>query len=169
MARSLLTGPASLPPHYAPQLKLIGVAEGGIPVDYAHNLTYINGSSGWSGIIPATLVALTRAFHVNLAPYLSTYGRKLVAQVQAACIGSFYGAYPGLTVEQLVKPKYRSVLRVPAFVRIVNELIIGQRRPDTPPARSSWLWATPMALATESWSPLTSKRWRTNTVLRASR
>ena len=116
---------SELAPRYAPQLNFVGVAEGGIPVDYAHNLTYINGSSGWSGIIPATLVALTRAFHVNLAPYLSAYGKKLAAQVQTACIGSFYGAYPGLTVEQLVRPKYRNVLRVPAFVRIVNELIMG--------------------------------------------
>jgi hypothetical protein len=101
------------------------VAEGGIPVDYAHNMTYINGSSGWSGILPATLVALSRAFRLKLAPYLSPYGKKLAAQVQTACIGSFYGAYPGLTVQQLLKAKYGDGLRVPALVRIINHLIMG--------------------------------------------
>jgi hypothetical protein len=116
---------SEMAPSYAPQLKLVGVAEGGIPVDYAHNLTYINGSSGWSGILPATLVALARAFHLQLGPYLSPYGKELAAQVKSACIGSFYGAYPGLTVQQLVKPKYRDVLAVPAFVRMINLLIMG--------------------------------------------
>ena len=116
---------SELAPSYAPQLKLVGVAEGGIPVDYAHNLTYINGSSGWSGIIPATLVALSRAFHLNLSRYLSSYGKTLTAQVQRACIGSFYGAYPGLTAQQLLKPKYANVLKVPALTRIINHLIMG--------------------------------------------
>jgi len=116
---------SELAPSYAPHLKLVGVAEGGIPVDYAHNLIYINGSSGWSGIIPATLVALSRAFHLQLAPYLSPYGKRLAAQVQTACIGSFYGAYPGLTVQQLLKPKYQDVLEVPALVQIINHLIMG--------------------------------------------
>lgn len=125
---------SELAPSYAPTLDLVGVAEGGIPVDYAHNLTYINGSSGWSGILPATLVALSRAFGMNLSPYLSAYGRQLAAAVQSACIGSFYGAYPGLTIEQLVKPKYHNVFTVPALVRIVNELIMGSepRQPTGP-------------------------------------
>jgi hypothetical protein len=116
---------SELAPRYAPQMKLIGVAEGGLPVDYAHNLTYINGSSGWSGIIPATLVALSRAFQLHLSFYLSPYGKALVSQVHTACIGSFYGAYPGLTVQQLLKPKYQKILKVRAFTRIINRLIMG--------------------------------------------
>jgi hypothetical protein len=116
---------SELAPRYAPKMDLVGVAEGGIPVDYAHNLTYINGSPDWSGIIPATLVALTRAFGLQLDPYLSAYGRKLASNVQTACIGSFYGAYPGLTVQKLLKPQYKDFLKVPAFVRIINKLIMG--------------------------------------------
>jgi outer membrane lipoprotein SlyB len=116
---------SELAPSYAPAIDLVGVAEGGIPVDYAHNLSYINGSSGWSGILPATLVALSRAFGVNLKPYLSPYGKKLTARVQSACIGSFEGAYPGLTVQRLVKKKYSNVFTVPALVAINNELIMG--------------------------------------------
>jgi hypothetical protein len=116
---------SELAPRYDPAMKLVGVAEGGIPVDYAHNLRYINGSAGWSGIIPATLVALARAFQLRLAPYLSPYGAKLASEVQTACIGSFYGAYPGLKVQQLLKPQYQDILKVPAFIRIINHLIMG--------------------------------------------
>ncbi|MHB2023649.1 MAG: lipase family protein [Mycobacteriales bacterium] len=116
---------SELAPSYAPELNIVGVAEGGIPVDYAHNLDYINGSAGWSGIIPAAIVGLTRAYRVDLAPYLSAYGAKLVAAVQHACIGSFYGAYPGLTVQQLLKPQYQDVFKIPVFVRIINDLIMG--------------------------------------------
>jgi hypothetical protein len=116
---------SELAPSYAPDLDLVGVAEGGIPVDYAHNMTYINGTPDWSGVLPATLVALSRAFGTNITKYLSHYGKKLTAQVQNACIGSFEGAYPGLTVQQLVKKKYRNVLAIPALVTIINQLIMG--------------------------------------------
>jgi hypothetical protein len=116
---------SELAPSYAPELDLVGVAEGGIPVDYAHNLTYINGSADWSGVLPATLVALARAVGVNIRPYLSPYGKKLAAQVGSACIGSFEGAYPGLTIQQLVKKRYSNVFTVPVLVTIINHLIMG--------------------------------------------
>ncbi len=114
-----------LAPTYAPGLHIVGAAEGGIPVDYAHNLNYINGSPGWSGIIPGTLVALTRAFHVALTPYLSPLGRTLAAQAADACINDLYGSHPGLKVSQLVAPRYANVLNIPSFVRVVNTLIMG--------------------------------------------
>jgi hypothetical protein len=116
---------SELAPKYAPDLDLVGVAEGGIPVDFAHNLDYINGSQDWSGVIPAVLVSLTRAFHVKLGHYLSAYGKKVTHQVRGDCIGSFLGNYPGLKVQKLLKHKYRDFLAIPAFVHIINHLIMG--------------------------------------------
>jgi hypothetical protein len=116
---------AELAPRYAPSLNLVGVAMGGIPVDLAHNLRYVNGSRGWSGVVPAVMVSLTRAFHVDLAKYASPYGAKIFDRVKRQCIGSFLGAYPGLRVERLVKPRYRDILRVLVFPRIANRLIMG--------------------------------------------
>jgi len=116
---------SELAPSYAPALDLVGVAEGGIPVDYAHNMTYINGTADWSGVLPATLVALSRAFGVDMDTYLSAYGKDLAAQVQSACIGSFEGAYPGLTVQQLLKPQYSNPFTIPVLVKIINTLIMG--------------------------------------------
>ncbi|MFL6238524.1 MAG: lipase family protein [Actinomycetes bacterium] len=116
---------SELAPSYSPELNIVGVAEGGIPVDFAHNLNYINGSQGWSGVIPAALVALARAYKLDLPPYLSAYGMKLTNQVQHACIGSFNGAYPGLTIQKLLKPQYQDIYKDADLVRVMNALIMG--------------------------------------------
>jgi hypothetical protein len=116
---------SELAPAYAPALNLVGVAEGGIPVDFAHNLNYINGSPSWSGVIPAVLVALSRAFDFNLDTYLSPYGRTVTHQVADQCIGDFFGSYPGLTVQQLLSPQYQNPLAIPEFAKIMNHLIMG--------------------------------------------
>src|SRR5579863_9838473 len=91
---------AQLAPSYAPDVnrQLVGAAEGGILVDPAHNLTYIDGSSIWAGII-----AIARGFHADIRPYLSSYGRQLFGKLQQASIINVLGQYPGLTFAQLVK------------------------------------------------------------------
>lgn len=116
---------AELAGHYSPELDLAGTAIGGVPVHFAHNLHYVNGSKDWSGIMPAVLVALGRAFDVRMRHYESDYGRRLHRRVRHQCIGSFNGAYPGLRVQQLVKHRYRHILHVPRFAHIVNHLIMG--------------------------------------------
>src|SRR5205823_832942 len=89
------------------------------------NLSYVNGSKDWSGVIPAVLVSLARAFGINTAKYESPYGKQLTTAVAGECIGSFNGAYPGLRVQQLVKRKYHAFLKIPVFARVVNRLIMG--------------------------------------------
>ena len=116
---------SELAPTYSPELNIVGTAIGGIPVDLAHNLAYVNGSKTWSGVMPAALVALGRAFAVDLAPYESAYGQQLAATVADECIGSFNGAYPGLRIEQLVKPQYADFVHIPVVTDIVNQLIMG--------------------------------------------
>ena len=45
-----------LAPTYAPELDIVGAAEGGVAVDYVHNIDYVNGSPDWSEVVPAALV-----------------------------------------------------------------------------------------------------------------
>ncbi|WP_168929554.1 lipase family protein [Nocardioides sp. GY 10127] len=125
---------AELAPRYAPEIDLAGAALGGLPVHLAHNLEYVNGSEDWSGVIPAVLVSLGRAFGVPMRKYESAYGRRVHREVHDQCIGSFNGNYPGLTVQQLLKPRYADFLGVPVFARIVNRLIMGSTPgdPETP-------------------------------------
>ncbi len=125
---------AELAPGYAPELNLVGAALGGLPVHLAHNLKYVNGSDDWSGVIPAVLVALGRAFDLPVAKFESAYGRKVSRQVAHQCIGSFNGNYPGLTVQKLLKKKYRHFLQIPEFARVINKLIMGTTKghPELP-------------------------------------
>lgn len=123
---------AELARKYAGQLDIVGAAEGGVPVDLAHNLAYINGSPSWSGIIPAVLLSLGRAFGVNIDRYASAYGRKLTGQEQGGCINNYLGKYPGLRYQQLLKPRYVPIFSNEVFVRIVNRLIMS--RTGTPRA-----------------------------------
>jgi hypothetical protein len=124
---------AELAPAYAPHLDLVGSAGGGVPVDFAHNLSYINGSPDWSGVIPAVLVGVGRAYHIDLSQYLSAYGEKIVQQVAGGCINSFTGAYPGLKVQSLLKPQYQDFDSIPIFASIIDQLIMGSDGTPTEP------------------------------------
>jgi hypothetical protein len=112
-------------PAYAPGLHIIGAAAGGVPVDFAHNLSYINGDDDWSGIMPAILDSVGRAFDVNITPYLSAYGQQLTSAVEGECIASFASSYPGLTIQQLLLPQYSNPFQIPVLVNILNHLIMG--------------------------------------------
>ena len=122
---------SELAPSYSPELNIVGTAIGGIPVHLAHNLSYVNGSATWSGVIPAVLVSLGRAFGIKVNRLASRYGKKIMRQVQDQCIGSFNGNYPGLRVQRLVKKKYHAFLKVRPIARTINRLIMG-RTPGHP-------------------------------------
>jgi hypothetical protein len=126
---------AELAPTYTPDVnrRLVGAAMGGVLVDPAHNLHYVNGSRRWAGIIPMAVIGLARAYHVKLTPYLSAYGRRLDAKLQRASIVQVIGAYPGLTWRQLAASRYRTPESVPLYVKIVNKLIMGSRGTPTIP------------------------------------
>jgi hypothetical protein len=117
---------SELAPSYAPNLHIVGVAEGGVPADFLHNLSYINGSPSWSGVIPAVFVSLARAFHLDFAQYLNAYGLQVTNQVKDECINNFIGAYPGLTYQKLVKPQYQDIYSVAPVVKISDELIMSR-------------------------------------------
>jgi hypothetical protein len=116
---------SELAPAYAPKLNIVGVAEAAIPVDYKHMLAYINGTPVYSAAIPAILIGLARAYHLDLAPYLSAYGAKVVAAENNVCLDQVFGQYPGLTVQAMMKPRYRNFFDVPIFKRILGAQHMG--------------------------------------------
>ena len=124
---------AETAPTYAPDLRIVGTAVGGVPVDFAHNLSYINGDTSWAGVIPAVLISLPHAFGDDITPYLSAYGQQVMGQVAGKCIGDFAGAYPGLTIQQMLLPQYSDPYQIPDLVTIINHLIMGTT-PGRPPS-----------------------------------
>ena len=126
---------AALAPTYAPDVnrRLVGAAEGGVLVNPSHNLHYIDGSFVWSGVLVMAVIGISRAFHIDLTPYLNAYGLKLYKKLQSASIATVLGAYPGLTWAKLAKPAYATPESIPIYVRSVNKLNLGSRGTPTIP------------------------------------
>jgi hypothetical protein len=83
--------------------------------------------------MPMALVGLARSFHVDLTPYLSSYGLQVYNQLQRASIVQVLGAYPGLTFAQLAKPQYQTPENIPIYAQAANQLIMGTRGTPTAP------------------------------------
>src|SRR5581483_6994197 len=96
-----------------------------IPANYVDHFAYINGTVEYSAAIPAELLGLSRAYGVDLARYLSPYGRKVVQQEAAGCIASAFGKYPGLTVQQIMQPAYRDLAHVAPFSTMLRDQTMG--------------------------------------------
>lgn len=126
---------AELAPTYAPEVnaKLVGAAMGGVLVDPAHNLHYVEGSLSWAGVMPMAIIGVSRAFHIDLTPYLSEYGAQLYAKLEKASIAEALAHYPGLTWSQLAKPEYPTPESIPVYVHTVNQLIMGTGGTPTTP------------------------------------
>lgn len=116
---------SELQPRHAPSMNLVGTAMGGLPVDMKHNLAYIDGTPEWSDVIPAAMIGISRANGIDLRPYLSTWGRKVVRTESHQCIGEFSGEFPNLTIKRLMKPRYADLLHVPVFRRLLDRLVMG--------------------------------------------
>ncbi|WP_197704359.1 lipase family protein [Jatrophihabitans sp. GAS493] len=126
---------SELAPKYAPDVNrhLVGAAMGGVLVDPAHNLHYIDGSSIWAGVMPMAIIGVSRSFNVDLTPYLSDYGVQVYKKLLNASIINALGQYSGLTWTQLAKPQYPTPESVPVYVHLVNQLIMGTGGTPTTP------------------------------------
>lgn len=116
---------AEVAPAYAPELNIVAAAAGGLPVDMAHNLPYISGSTDWAGVIPALITAYDRAYDLDTDSFLSPYGAGLVNTVSNLCIADFARNYPGLTDAQMVQAPYTSLLQVPSVIAAINDNVMG--------------------------------------------
>jgi hypothetical protein len=116
---------SELAPTYAPKMNIVGVAEGGVPVNYFHLFDYANGTDVYSAAIPAMLLGLSRAYDVDLSRYLSSYGARVVREESTGCMPDLFGRYPGLTVAKLLKPRYRDWRHVPVLARLLREQTMG--------------------------------------------
>jgi Secretory lipase len=118
---------AELAPTYAPDVngRMIGAAMGGVLVDPAHNLHYVEGTYFWDGVLPMALVGIARAFEVDFRRYLSPHGVEVYDEMQTASIVDVLGQYWGLTWTDLVIRRYRTPESLPLFVTLANKLIMG--------------------------------------------
>ncbi|MFJ9690594.1 lipase family protein [Kitasatospora sp. NPDC101183] len=128
---------AALAPSYAPEVnaRLVGYTEGGLLVDAAHNLKYVDGSLVWSGITPMALIGVSRSLGIDLMPYLNDYGRSVLQQLEHASIVDALGHYPGLTWKAMAEPRYADPNSVADFVTAVNRNNLGSAPAPTVPGQ----------------------------------
>jgi hypothetical protein len=121
-------------PTYAPEINrdIVGASMGGVLVDPAHNLKYVEGSSTWASIIPMSLDGLSRAFHLDLTYYLNEYGQELMKDDEHDSITN-ETSVPGLTWSDIAKPEYPSPEGIKVFVETANKLIMGHEGHPTVP------------------------------------
>lgn len=124
---------AEFAPTYAPELAIKAAAAGGLPVNLAHNLSYVSGSQKWAGVMPAVVEAYRRTYNLDVSKFLSAKGMSLIAQVRTKCIASFASKYPGLTDAQMVKAPYTSLLQVAVVRDLIASNVMGTLgRPRVP-------------------------------------
>lgn len=116
---------SELGPAYAPDVNIVGVAEGGIPANYVNHFAYIDGTVEYSAAIPGELLGLSRAYGIDLTPYLSERGREIVDRVGQGCIASMFGTTPGLTIKDLMQPGYDDLAHVEPFATMLREQTMG--------------------------------------------
>lgn len=162
---------AALAPEYAPEVnrQLVGFTEGGLLVDPAHNLKYVDGALVWNGVIPMAVIGVTRSYGIDIKPYLSEKGLKVYNELEYGSIVDALGRYPGMTWKDMTKPEYKDPNSIPAFVEAVNKINLGQAATPTVPGligqgnagvleeRSTTRPVS--ARVTASWSPATCGRW----------
>ncbi|MCV7328699.1 lipase family protein [Mycobacterium cookii] len=120
---------AELAPAYAPDVnaRMVGAAMGGVLVDPAHNLHYIEGTWFWAGVMPMALIGIGRAFGVDFTPYLTPVGVTVFNELQTTSIVDVLGRYRGLTWQKLIIPGYPTPESLPLYVKHANQLIMGTR------------------------------------------
>lgn len=131
------TWAAELAPSYAPEIKLQGVAAGGVPVDFGNVARKVDGGA-FAGLYFTMTAALARAYpEIDPRDYANEKGLKMLAQSGEMCAGQLMTgaretvlAYPFKRLSDYMKvPDF---LEVPSMKRIIAENRLGQRSPKVP-------------------------------------
>lgn len=122
---------------YAPDINLVGVAAGGVPVDLGNVARRVDGEV-FAGVYFASIVGLTRAYpEVDTQALFNAQGQQLLRDVGETCVGQGLAGVPD-TVARYARQsisRYITVpdlLAVPVVQQIVAENRLGQRRPAAP-------------------------------------
>lgn len=118
---------AELAPSYAPDLKpnLIGAAFGGTLVSPEHNLTYVEGTPIWGGVMPMAVIGVSRSYEIDIQKYLTPRGLEVYNKMQKASIAYVLGMYRDVTWKDLVKPEFQDRTKIKEYVEAVNKVIMG--------------------------------------------
>jgi hypothetical protein len=111
---------AQAQPTYAPELKLAGVALGGVVGDIRATLEAFSGSP-FGGAIVMGFVGANRSYpEAHLLRYLNAAGRRAVASAQSDCINDAAARFPFASFSQYEASP--GVLELPAVTALLREM-----------------------------------------------
>lgn len=119
-----------LEPTYAPELNIVGAAQGGVPPDLAAVARQIDGGP-FSGIYFAVSVGLSRAYpEMRIDSILNDKGRAMVDDIGKLCARDIISRYAFQKISEYVTVEDPLTLRRMQRVLATNHL--GHHRPTTP-------------------------------------
>ncbi len=120
---------AELQPTYAPELRLLGVATGGVPADVVATARNLNGGL-FFGFGVAALIGLDAAHpDLHLSNYLTPAGQQLVSAHQNDCL---VGLIAGFALKTYSEITTTDVLALPGWQAAFAESRLGTKAPRVP-------------------------------------
>lgn len=121
---------AELQPRYAPELNVVGIAEGGVPPDLRQVAEQIDGGP-FAGVYFAAAVGLSREYpELRIQGLLNDAGREMVDRIGRQCADGLITGYPFQSISQ-----YTTVsdpLQVPRVKKVIAKNRLGRRSPTAP-------------------------------------
>ncbi|MGW6696281.1 lipase family protein [Nocardia sp. NPDC055049] len=125
---------AELKQSYAPEIDIVGAAEGGVPADLGAVLS--NGNNGaWSGIIYAAVLGLSREypdFAEMLNRDLDPLGKGLATVKGGLCVQYNTALVPFLNISGMLRTPGGDPLRDPVVMATMDKTRMGKSVPDMP-------------------------------------
>ncbi|WP_158881806.1 lipase family protein [Amycolatopsis anabasis] len=119
-----------LQPAYAPDVKLVGVSEGGVPADLNEVAKFNDGGAAF-GLVAGAAVGYSTAYpELPFTDVLNARGKDLVAKVKESCVVELGTAAPFTKLNDLTtKP---DIIKDPRWQARLAENRLGDRKPGVP-------------------------------------
>jgi pimeloyl-ACP methyl ester carboxylesterase len=123
---------AALAPSYAPDVRLVGAATGGVPADLKAVGANLNGGPS-GGLLGESLVGLATAYPrwADFDALSNRQGRQTAARIKTECVGDNIANHPFLDVKDLTKDHltYPQFTALPGEARILATNNLGRAAP----------------------------------------
>jgi secretory lipase len=117
-------------PSYAPDVRLVGVAEGGTPADLGAAFDAIDGGP-FAGLGFGAIVGISRGYpEADLASVLNAAGRQLVSDVAGACVYELAARYPFRSLDEFTTVP--DAVHLPRFAAVLAATRLGGAVPAAP-------------------------------------
>ncbi|MFF0451811.1 lipase family protein [Nocardia africana] len=124
---------AELKSSYAPELNIVGAAEGGVPADLGMTLNVANGQAT-SGLVLAAVMGLTREypeFARFVDEHMDPLGKGLTTLQSGLCVQYVSSLLPFLNLKGMLRVP-GDPMQQPAVAAVLDETRMGRSVPDMP-------------------------------------